>query len=542
NSKKSSNQLSSEPTTKLPSNEKLHPRDSDVDGDGEISIQEEAETKTSQTNPSLISGEDHLPQNLRGSEAITATLSTAGHTLEGSDAELVLQPLRLAFETKIPKLVEPALDCLHKLIAYGHLEGDGGLEGGKNGAIFTDIINMVCGCVDNTAVDSTVLQVLKVLLTAVASAKFRVHGDSLLSVIRTSYNIALNSKSAINQATAKAMLTQMISIVFRRMESEEQLRSSIPLTTEDMLHPSLASSTTPPMQVTNSNSEQSQQESQKIVTVDSSSYDGKDAGAITLGNALSLDRLNDAALVSVEELQHLAGGADIKGLEAALDKAVHSEESKTTSRGIDLESMSIGQRDALLVFRTLCKMCMKEEADEFVTKTKLLSLELLQGLLEGVSHSFTLNFHFIDSVKTHLSYALLRACVSSYPAIFQHASGIFNVLLQRFRESLKAEIGVFFPLIILRSLDSSDSPLHQRTCVLRSKGLLKIASTDTRRKNQRVPVKEEIQKSEEVANRKKKPHAPKMGVEKTSERKKGAKTTEEKKRGKPIRGWKILLF
>jgi hypothetical protein len=44
----------------------------------------------------------------------------------------------------------------------------------------------------------------------------------------------------------------------------------------------------------------------------SSNQDGKDAGATTLGDALSLDRLRDAALVSVEELQHLAGGADIK--------------------------------------------------------------------------------------------------------------------------------------------------------------------------------------------------------------------------------------
>ena len=30
--------------------------------------------------------------------------------------------------------------------------------------------------------------------------------------------------------------------------------------------------------------------------------------------------------------------------------------SKLFLRGIDLESMSIGQRDALLVFRTLCKV------------------------------------------------------------------------------------------------------------------------------------------------------------------------------------------
>ena len=42
-----------------------------------------------------------------------ATLATAGHILEGSEADLVLLPLRLAFETKQPKLVDSALDCLH---------------------------------------------------------------------------------------------------------------------------------------------------------------------------------------------------------------------------------------------------------------------------------------------------------------------------------------------------------------------------------------------------------------------------------------------
>jgi guanine nucleotide-exchange factor len=94
---------------------------------------------------------------------------------------------------------------------------------------------------------------------------------------------------------------------------------------------------------------------------------------------------------------------------------------------------------------------------------------VFQGLLEGVSYSFTKNFHFIDSVKAYLSYALLRASVSQSPVIFQvyfnkfsffslsdlsesamrisvadytflswqYATGIFSVLLLRFRESLK---------------------------------------------------------------------------------------------------------
>lgn len=377
--------------------------------------------------------------------SITTALASAGHTLQGAEVDLVLHPLRLAFETKFLKLVEPALDCLHKLIAYDHLEGDPGLDGGKNAAQFTDILNMVCACVDNSSSDSTILQVLKVLLTAVASNKFRVHGEPLLGVIRICYNIALNSKSPINQATSKAMLTQMISIIFRRMESDQSLES--------------------PSSGINSHEETTEGDDSSSKNAENS-VDDHNKKEIVLGDALSIHQGKDT-LASVEELQNLAGGADIKGLEAVLDKAVHHEDGKKITRGIDLDSLSMGHRDALLLFRTLCKMGMKEENDEVTVKTRLMSLELLQGLLEGVSHSFTKNFHFIDSVKAYLSYALLRSSVSQSPVIFQYATGIFTVLLIRFRESLKGEIGIFFPLIVLRSLDSSDSPFSQRTSVLR---------------------------------------------------------------------------
>ncbi|XVF88983.1 hypothetical protein PTKIN_Ptkin19aG0095100 [Pterospermum kingtungense] len=359
--------------------------------------------------------------------------ASAGYTLEGAEVECVLNPLRLAFETKNLKVFEPALDCFHKLIAYDHLEGDPGLDGGKNVPLFTYILNMVCSCVDNSSPDSTILQVLKVLLTAVASTKFRVHGEPLLGIVRVCFNIALHSKSPINQATSKAMLTQMISIIFRRMEAEPN---------------------------------------STLKAEEASSGDQKDNEMI-LGDAVN--GVKDTSLASVEELINLAGSADIKGLEAALDKVVHVEDGKKITRGIDLESMSIGKRDALLVFRALCKIGTKEDTDEVTTKTRILSLELLQGLLEGVSDSFAKNSHFIDSVKAYLSYVLLRASVSQSPVIFQYSTGIFTVLLMRYRESLKGEIGVFFPLIVFRSLDGSDFPINHKMSVLR---MLEKVSTD----------------------------------------------------------------
>lgn len=401
-----------------------------------------SETDQSQKAEHVSDAADHGSRPYSGN--ITLLLAKAGNTLEGADAELVLNPLRLAIETKNLKILEPALDCIHKLIAYDHLEGDPGLDGGKNVPLFTDLLNMVCSCIDNSSPDSTILQVLKVLLTAVASSKFRVHGEPLLAVIRVCYNIALNSKSPINQATSKAMLTQMINIVFRRMETDPVETSPV----------SGGHTITAAASSNNLNTKS-----------DENSAGDSNEKEMTLGDALS--QAKDASPTSLEELQNLAGGADIKGLEAVLDKAVHTEDGKKITRGIDLESMSIAQRDALLVFRTLCKMGMKEDNDEVTTKTRILSLELLQGLLEGVSHSFTKNFHFIDSVKAYLSYALLRASVSQSPVIFQYATGIFLVLLLRFRESLKGEIGIFFPLIVLRPLDGLEFSVNQKLSVLR---------------------------------------------------------------------------
>jgi guanine nucleotide-exchange factor len=56
---------------------------------------------------------EHVGRPVGRSGAIATVLSSAGQTLEGAQAELVLNPLRLAFETKNLKTIEPALDCLH---------------------------------------------------------------------------------------------------------------------------------------------------------------------------------------------------------------------------------------------------------------------------------------------------------------------------------------------------------------------------------------------------------------------------------------------
>lgn len=54
------------------------------------------------------------------------------------------------------------LICLYftkqKLIEYNHLEpGDPGLDGGKNAQLFTNVLNMICSCVNETSPDRYIL-------------------------------------------------------------------------------------------------------------------------------------------------------------------------------------------------------------------------------------------------------------------------------------------------------------------------------------------------------------------------------------------------
>lgn len=72
-------------------------------------------------------GEADQPQKVPSAEVaesksgtINISLANAGHTLGGAEVELVLKPLRLAFETKNLKIFDAALDCLHVCLLFSY--------------------------------------------------------------------------------------------------------------------------------------------------------------------------------------------------------------------------------------------------------------------------------------------------------------------------------------------------------------------------------------------------------------------------------------
>lgn len=64
------------------------------------------------------------------------------------------------------------------------------------------------------------LQIIKALLTVVTSQHVEVHEGTVLLAVRTCYNIFLASRNLVNQTTARATLTQMLNVIFVRMENQ----------------------------------------------------------------------------------------------------------------------------------------------------------------------------------------------------------------------------------------------------------------------------------------------------------------------------------
>jgi hypothetical protein len=83
------------------------------------------------------------------------------------------------------------------------------------------IVDTICGCFVGPGTEEGVqLQIIKGLLTLVTvGGKVEVHEGAVLAAVRTVYNIYLASKNLINQTTARATLTQMLNVIFARMES-----------------------------------------------------------------------------------------------------------------------------------------------------------------------------------------------------------------------------------------------------------------------------------------------------------------------------------
>ena len=106
-----------------------------------------------------------------------------------------------------------------RIVMQGKVSGeDSDTKPSERRTLMDLVIETVARCSEEFD-DAVHLQVIKTLLMAVTSQNCQVHEASLLLAVRSCFHIHLITKSQVNRTTAKAALTQMLSVVFLRMES-----------------------------------------------------------------------------------------------------------------------------------------------------------------------------------------------------------------------------------------------------------------------------------------------------------------------------------
>ncbi|XP_051145511.1 brefeldin A-inhibited guanine nucleotide-exchange protein 2-like [Andrographis paniculata] len=429
-----------------------------------------------------------VPNSPPASPAAQSDLEAPSHSgvlldLPLSSSSLILSPLVNALSTGNLKVSEPALDAVQKLIAHGYLHGEADPSGGPEAKLLSKLIDSACKCRD-LGDENAELLVIKTLLSAVMAVSLRIHGDCLLQVVRTCYDIYLNSKNAVSQTTAKASLVQMLVLIFRRMEADSSNVAMQPIVVAELMGPLEKEDEDGSMAVF----------VQGFITKIMQDFDGVfSPGGGATGSGIGVhDGAFDTKTATVEGTNptDLLESTDKDMLDARFweinmyksrlegKKGEMPEDEGERDDDLDVQIGNKLRRDAFLVFRALCKLSMKTPPKDAISdpkamKGKIVALELLKILLENAGEVFRTSERFLDAIKQYLCLSLLKNSASNLMIIFQLSCSILLSLVSRFRAGLKAEIGVFFPMIILRVLENvAVTNFQQKMTVLQFLGKL----------------------------------------------------------------------
>ncbi|GAB4852994.1 Protein big1 [Ancistrocladus abbreviatus] len=365
-----------------------------------------------------------------------------------SDAELSLAPLLIAIDTASPKIIEPALDCLFKLfslnLVYAEIDRSDAADN-NHGPIVSRILDSICKLC-NLGDAEIELAMLRVLLSAVRSPCVLIRGDYLIHIVKTCYNVYLGGLNGTNQICAKAVLAQIMLIVFKRVEEDSMLVNVKTASVGELLeytdrNLSEGNSALFVQGLINETVEVSSEVKQEVLFLSSKSSNG------------------DAFAQKGDDKQGAEVGDD--------DEETNVKQHET---GTDSKLREAG----FMLFKNLCKLSMKFSTqehtdDQILLRGKILSLELLKVVMDNAGPIWCANERFLSIIKQFLCLSLLKNSALSVMTIFQLLSSIFMSLLSKFRSGLKAEIGIFFPMLILRVLENVLQPSFiQKMSVLNS--------------------------------------------------------------------------
>uniref|UniRef100_A0A8C2I3A9 ADP-ribosylation factor guanine nucleotide-exchange factor 1 (brefeldin A-inhibited) n=1 Tax=Cyprinus carpio TaxID=7962 RepID=A0A8C2I3A9_CYPCA len=405
------------------------------------------------------------------------------------EADKYFLPFELACQSKCPRIVITSLDCLQKLIAYGHLTGSAPDNTTPGKKLIDRIIETICGCFQGPQTDEGVqLQIIKALLTAVTSQHIEIHEGTVLQAVRTCYNIYLASKNLINQTTAKATLTQMLNVIFARMENQalqeakqmerERHRQHSPVSPQEPESPGQRHIDTPckslPTEANGGPGHQGSKVEQGSPPYESPEPENGTDFCPAENEQTEADQATAAAQSKEKYDDSFSCQLNLIAVRFITLALLSQESVATTGSAPGAKFSHILQKDAFLVFRSLCKLSMKPLSDgppdpkSHELRSKVLSLQLLLSILQNAGPIFKTNEMFINAIKQYLCVALSKNGVSSVPEVFELSLSIFLTLLSNFKTHLKMQIEVFFKEIFLYILETSTSSYDHKWMVIQT--------------------------------------------------------------------------
>uniref|UniRef100_A0A3Q3PZL0 SEC7 domain-containing protein n=1 Tax=Monopterus albus TaxID=43700 RepID=A0A3Q3PZL0_MONAL len=404
------------------------------------------------------------------------------------EADKYFLPFELACQSKCPRIVITSLDCLQKLIAYGHLTGSAPDSTAPGKKLIDRIIETICACFQGPQTDEGVqLQIIKALLTAVTSQQIEIHEGTVLQAVRTCYNIYLASKNLINQTTAKATLTQMLNVIFARMENQALQEAKQLERDQHRQHSPVTQHTEPESpQLQTHNHPQAKGPTQEpngpitpptpsLTTPSTPSTPSTPAPEGSSSMSVSGEQEDQGEQGPIYESPDPENASEFSITENEQTEADQATESGVAPGQLPGAKFShILQKDAFLVFRSLCKLSMKPLSDgppdpkSHELRSKVLSLQLLLSILQNAGPIFKTNEMFINAIKQYLCVALSKNGVSSVPEVFELSLSIFLTLLSHFKTHLKMQIEVFFKEIFLYILETSTSSYDHKWMVIQT--------------------------------------------------------------------------
>ncbi|CAG9324857.1 unnamed protein product [Blepharisma stoltei] len=350
--------------------------------------------------------------------------------------------LKQALDTKITSIIETVLYYIQKLISHGFMTGNS-IDPATSQRLVDSIVESVCNCVRERD-DNVQLQVIKTLLTMVTSFNCEIHDKMLLEAFRACYHIHITSNNLVNQTTSKATLTQMLHSLFQKMERASTSFNKEPV---DYMIKSLVR-----LMVDKIELQQIDQDSADTKITNENDIEAGTYGWCTVCRkpAESLCDLTSDPICSDSCKE-----VNLKNIDSADQCLIGSENERFT--------------DALVVFRSICKLSQKELSNttpNLTFKSKVLSLELLLTLIDNPGPVFSSHPQFLEVLKGTLCESLLQNSFSYETTTFALTLSIFVALVNNFRSSLKTEIGVFLDQIFIFLLESDNASYQQKLLVI----------------------------------------------------------------------------